>query len=155
MVKGNTQKIQLFCLLTTGLISYSALQTDAQNSCENSCGQSLAKCSCHVTCESLETCCLDYREFCLRISPQSGTLMGGADFVIVGATFNTDATIVCKFKSDILTNGYVDKERKAHCISPLLYENGRIPFELSTDNGMTFTRQGTWVSADVLNERLD
>ncbi|XP_072353268.1 sushi domain-containing protein 2 isoform X2 [Scyliorhinus torazame] len=146
MVKGNTQKIQLFCLLTTGLISYSALQTDAQNSCENSCGQSLAKCSCHVTCQSLETCCLDYREFCLRISPQSGTLMGGADFVIVGATFNTDATIVCKFKSDILTNGYVDKERKAHCISPLLYENGRIPFELSTDNGMTFTRQGTWVS---------
>ncbi|XP_078410130.1 sushi domain-containing protein 2 isoform X1 [Cetorhinus maximus] len=146
MVKGKKQKIQLFCLLVIGLISYSALQADAQNSCENNCGQKLANCSCYVTCKSLETCCPDYREFCLRISPQSGTLMGGADFVIVDATFNAEDKIVCKFKANILTNGYVDKERKAHCISPLLYENGRIPFQLSTDNGATFNRHGTWVS---------
>ncbi|XP_067861780.1 sushi domain-containing protein 2 [Heptranchias perlo] len=146
MVKGKRQKIQLCCFLVIGLISYSAHQADAQNSCENSCGQNLAKCSCHVTCESLGECCPDYREFCLQVSPQSGTLMGGADFVIISATFNPKDRIVCRFKSNILTEGYVDKERRAHCISPLLYENGRIPFELSTDNGATFSRRGTWVS---------
>ncbi|XP_078083099.1 sushi domain-containing protein 2 isoform X2 [Mustelus asterias] len=146
MLRGKKQKIQLFSLLVIELISYSALQADAQNSCENSCGQKLVNCSCHVTCKSLETCCPDYREFCLRISPQSGTLMGGEDFVILDATFKIEDTIICKFKSDILTNGYVDKDRRAHCISPLLYENGRVPFQLSTDNGMTYSRLGTWVS---------
>ncbi|GCC36735.1 hypothetical protein chiPu_0015233 [Chiloscyllium punctatum] len=146
MIKGKEQNFQLFCSLVIGLISYSTLQADAQNSCQNSCGQRLADCSCHVTCKSLRTCCPDYSDFCLRVSPQSGTLMGGEDFVIVNATFNAQDKIICKFKSDICTNGYVDAEHRAHCISPLLYENGRIQFELSTDNGMTFNRRGTWVS---------
>uniref|UniRef100_UPI00398E6F94 sushi domain-containing protein 2 isoform X1 n=2 Tax=Pristiophorus japonicus TaxID=55135 RepID=UPI00398E6F94 len=146
MVKGKRQKIQHFCFLMFGIISCSALQADAQNLCENNCGQNLANCSCHVTCESLERCCSDYWKFCLRVSPQSGTLMGGADFVIINATFNAEDKIVCKFKLDIITNGYVDNEGSAHCISPLLYENGRVPFELSTDNGKTFNHRGTWVS---------
>ncbi|XP_067911298.1 sushi domain-containing protein 2 [Heterodontus francisci] len=146
MVKCKRQKIQLVCLLVIGLTSNLVLQADAQASCENSCGENLAKCSCHVTCESLETCCPDYSEFCLRVSPQSGTLMGGADFVIINTTFNAEDRIVCKFKSELLTKGYVDNERRAHCISPLLYENGRVPFELSTDDGATFNRRGKWVS---------
>uniref|UniRef100_A0A4W3HPH9 Sushi domain containing 2 n=1 Tax=Callorhinchus milii TaxID=7868 RepID=A0A4W3HPH9_CALMI len=119
---------------------------DAQNSCENNCGQRLTTCSCHVTCEPLGNCCQDYRDYCLQISPQSGTLMGGTDFFTVNATFKPTDKIVCRFKSEIDIEGYVDGERKAHCISPLLFENGRVPFELSTDGGQTFSRRGTWVS---------
>ncbi|XP_051888087.1 sushi domain-containing protein 2 [Pristis pectinata] len=146
MVKGEGQKTQLFCLLVTGLISYSTVQTDALNSCAASCGNKLSQCSCHVTCEPLGTCCADYWNFCLRISPQSGTLMGGEDFVIVNNTFNIKDQIICRFKKSIVTKGYVDDDKMAHCISPLLYENGRIPFELSTDNGKSYSHQGTWVS---------
>ncbi|XP_062890494.1 sushi domain-containing protein 2 [Mobula hypostoma] len=145
MIKGKRQKAQLFCLFVSGLISYFTVQTDAQDSCASHCGSKLPQCSCHVTCEPLGTCCTNYWNFCLRISPQSGTLMGGKDFVIVNNTFRPEDQIVCRFKKSIVTKGYIENNM-AHCISPLLYENGRIPFELSVDNGKNYSHQGTWVS---------
>ncbi|XP_069789027.1 sushi domain-containing protein 2 isoform X2 [Narcine bancroftii] len=147
MVKDKKLKTKLFCLLVIGLISCSTVPTDGQSSCAGKCGYQVSQCSCQVTCEPLGECCTDYWNFCLRISPQSGTLMGGEDFVIVNNTFEAGRDhIVCRFKKSIVTQGYVDDKKVAHCISPLLYENGRIPFELSTDNGTSYNHQGTWVS---------
>ncbi|CAI9588400.1 unnamed protein product, partial [Staurois parvus] len=47
---------------------------------------------------------------------------------------------------EIHVNGYVDETGKAHCVSPLLYETGRILFEMSVDGGKTYPHSGTWLS---------
>ncbi|KAM5193400.1 sushi domain-containing protein 2 isoform 2-T2 [Mantella aurantiaca] len=118
----------------------------AANSCSMQCGQFLAQCSCHVTCENLGNCCSDYRTYCIHIAPESGLLMGGRDFVILGVTFNAISVVKCRFNKEIHVNGYVDEKGKAHCVSPLLYETGRIPFEMSVDGGKTYPHSGTWLS---------
>uniref|UniRef100_A0A3B3QP37 Sushi domain containing 2 n=1 Tax=Paramormyrops kingsleyae TaxID=1676925 RepID=A0A3B3QP37_9TELE len=127
-------------LLVTSLCTVTAL------TCEGQCGQQLQACSCHATCSSLGTCCTDYRQFCLVVSPYSGTMFGGTDFVVLNATFPLDSTVICRFNGDVYTAGYVDVEGRAHCISPLLYETGFVPFEISMDDGVTFNRTGMWLS---------
>ncbi|MBN3298887.1 SUSD2 protein, partial [Amia calva] len=121
--------------------------------CENHCGKKAENCSCQFTCESLTDCCPDYRQFCLEISPYSGTLLGGTDFSILQTVFELSSTLRCRFNGDIVTDGYVDIERKGHCISPLLYESGWIPFEVSTDGGQTYNRKGEWLA--VHHSKLD
>ncbi|XP_018413992.1 PREDICTED: sushi domain-containing protein 2 [Nanorana parkeri] len=128
----------------SGAPAQCSLGTD--NSCSMQCGQRLGQCSCHVTCENLGNCCTDYRTYCVRIAPESGLLMGGIDFVILGVAFNKNAVVKCRFDKEITVNGYVDEEGKAHCVSPLLYETGRIPFEMSVDGGETYPHSGTWLS---------
>lgn len=134
------------CILLLALVVSAIHLIGAEPLCANNCGQQLANCSCRVTCESLKDCCLDYRNYCLMISPHSGTLMGGTSFMILNRTFEVGSQVVCRFNSEIDTKGYVDENGHAHCISPLLYESGRIPFQLSLDNGQTFLRSGTWLS---------
>ncbi|XP_072736384.1 sushi domain-containing protein 2 [Ciconia boyciana] len=129
------------------LFTFAALwNAGAQDSCAHRCGELLGTCSCQVTCQSLRICCPDYKEFCLQISPYSGSLMGGKDFLIENTALNASSVLTCRFKQTIKTSGYVAKDGKAHCISPLLYETGFIPFEVSTDDGMTFPYSGTWLS---------
>ncbi|NXY74058.1 SUSD2 protein, partial [Glareola pratincola] len=118
----------------------------AQDSCAHQCGEQLGTCSCQATCQSLRTCCPDYTEFCLQISPYSGSLMGGKVFLIENTTFNDSSRIMCRFKPEIQTKGYLAQDGRAHCISPLLYETGFIPFDVSTDGGVTFPYSGTWLS---------
>ncbi|XP_041816334.1 sushi domain-containing protein 2-like [Chelmon rostratus] len=113
--------------------------------CEGKCGQKLASCSCHPTCASLNACCSDYKEYCVEIVPYSGSILGGTDFVVLDAIFNNSAKIVCRFNNNTDTEGYVDGTR-GHCISPLLYETGWVPVHISSDNGSTFNRVGSWLS---------
>ncbi|XP_036384721.1 sushi domain-containing protein 2-like, partial [Megalops cyprinoides] len=113
--------------------------------CKGGCGQRFETCSCHPTCGSLHTCCVDYRQFCLEVSPYSGTIFGGTDFMVLNATFDQNANLTCRFNGEIKTVGYVDGDGRGHCISPLLYETGWIPFHISTD-GETFSREGAWLS---------
>uniref|UniRef100_A0A8B9KR96 Sushi domain containing 2 n=1 Tax=Astyanax mexicanus TaxID=7994 RepID=A0A8B9KR96_ASTMX len=107
--------------------------------------EKLAGCSCHSTCESLQSCCSDINQFCLEISPHSGSLLGGTDFRILNVTFSPDSHLSCRFKSEIVTEGYVDEGGVGHCISPMLFESGWIPFEVSTD-GLNYNRVGRWLS---------
>ena len=53
-----------------------------------------------------------------------------------------------RFKESIQTLGYVDSSGHVHCVSPLLYETGHIPFTLSMDNGRSFPRSGTWLAGE-------
>lgn len=46
------------------------------------------------------------------------------------------------------TLGHVDSMGRVHCVSPLLYETGRIPFTVSMDNGRSFPRSGTWLASE-------
>ncbi|XP_053329471.1 sushi domain-containing protein 2 [Spea bombifrons] len=116
------------------------------DSCASQCGKELAECSCHVTCENLGTCCSDYRSFCVRIAPESGLVMGGRDFMVLNVTFSNSSDVKCRFNNDITRNGYIDEAGHAHCTSPLLYETGRIRFEMSVDGGKTYPHSGTWLS---------
>ncbi|XP_066459292.1 uncharacterized protein [Eleutherodactylus coqui] len=118
----------------------------SHNSCAGQCGQVLPECSCRATCEKLSNCCPDYAYSCVRISPDSGLLMGGRDFVILTTIFNTSSVVKCRFNKEIVVNGSVDVYGRAHCVSPLLYETGRIPFEVSVDGGSTYPHSGTWLS---------
>uniref|UniRef100_A0A665U098 Sushi domain containing 2 n=1 Tax=Echeneis naucrates TaxID=173247 RepID=A0A665U098_ECHNA len=112
---------------------------DILETCEGNCGNTLDLCSCHPTCKSLKNCCADYKEYCVELFPYSGTSFGGTDFVVLDTTFN---------KSSQITNtlGYVDDSSRGHCISPLLYQTGWVPLHISSDNGTTFTRVGSWLS---------
>ncbi|OWK15053.1 SUSD2 [Cervus elaphus hippelaphus] len=119
----------------------------AQGSCSQRCGDQSGPCSCHPTCFGLASCCADIRDFCLEISPYSGSMMGGKDFVVQNLNWpNPTDSVICSFKDSIQTRGHVDASGRVHCVSPLLYESGRIPFTLSMDNGRSFPRSGTWLS---------
>ncbi|XP_035986604.1 sushi domain-containing protein 2-like [Fundulus heteroclitus] len=114
--------------------------------CAENCGEKLDTCSCHPTCESLGSCCSDYKESCVNTSPYSGSILGGTDFLVLDATFNQSSYIVCRFDDRINTVGYVDKVGGGHCISPLLYETGWVSLQISSDNGTTFDKAGAWLS---------
>uniref|UniRef100_A0A8C9HTS3 Sushi domain containing 2 n=1 Tax=Piliocolobus tephrosceles TaxID=591936 RepID=A0A8C9HTS3_9PRIM len=121
---------------------------NAQDSCSMRCGALDSPCSCHPTCSGLGTCCLDFRDFCLEILPYSGSMMGGKDFVVrhFKVSSPTDTSVICRFKESIQTLGHVDSSGQVHCVSPLLYESGRVPFTVSLDNGHSFPRAGTWLA---------
>nr|XP_005334516.1 sushi domain-containing protein 2 isoform X1 [Ictidomys tridecemlineatus] len=119
----------------------------AQDSCSLRCGNQNGPCSCHPTCSGLGTCCLDFQNFCLEVSPSSGSMMGGKDFVVQHLKwFSSTDGVICRFKESIQTLGHVDSLGQVHCISPLLYESGRIPFNISMDNGRSFPYAGTWLA---------
>lgn len=73
------------------------LQQGAQDSCSHQCGELLGTCSCQVTCQSLGICCPDYKEFCLQISPYSGSLMGGKVFLIENTALNASSVLTCRW----------------------------------------------------------
>ncbi|XP_003803347.1 sushi domain-containing protein 2 isoform X1 [Otolemur garnettii] len=129
---------------------------DAQDSCSMRCGHPEGPCSCHPTCSGLGTCCSDFRDFCLEISPYSGSLMGGKDFVVQHFKwFSPTEGVICRFKESIQTLGHVDSSGQVHCVSPLLYESGRIPFTVSLDNGRSFPRSGTWLAVHPNKVSMD
>ncbi|XP_058035289.1 sushi domain-containing protein 2 isoform X2 [Ahaetulla prasina] len=118
----------------------------AQASCSSHCGDFLAACSCHATCENLGSCCPDYWNFCVKISPSSGTLLGGKDFTLLNVTFETGVPVTCRFARTTETQGYIGKDGRLHCISPLLYEIGLVSLEVSLDGGKTFPWSASWSS---------
>ncbi|XP_069070569.1 uncharacterized protein [Pleurodeles waltl] len=139
--------VVVLAALCTFLVNFPSQAFGAPESCSDLCGVKLTNCSCLVTCKGLGTCCYDYSNFCVEISPYSGTLLGGTDFTIQGPTFNTNSSVVrCRFNNETVTRGYIDDAGAAHCISPLLYETGRIPFALSVDNGATYPHTGVWLA---------
>ncbi|XP_010602217.1 sushi domain-containing protein 2 isoform X1 [Fukomys damarensis] len=120
----------------------------AQESCSLRCGDWNGTCSCHPTCLGLHSCCPDFHEFCLEISPSSGSMMGGKDFVVQHFQWlGPKVDVICRFKDSIEVLGHVDSQGRVHCVSPLLYETGRIPFTISMDSGRSFVRAGTWLAA--------
>ncbi|KAM8828870.1 sushi domain-containing protein 2 isoform 2-T2 [Spinachia spinachia] len=114
--------------------------------CEGSCGHKFESCSCRSTCTALKNCCTDYKEYCVEVLPYSGSILGGTDLIILEARFNKSSELLCRFKTNIDTAGYVDEGGRGHCISPLLYQTGWVSLHISSDNGTTFNRDGTWLS---------
>ncbi|CAL8250158.1 unnamed protein product [Boreogadus saida] len=49
-----------------------------------------------------------------------------------------------RYKGGIVIEGFVNAEGRAHCITPLLFETGWVPFDVSTD-GVNFDRSGEYL----------
>ena len=73
----------------------------AQLSCSQRCGDQSGPCSCHPTCFGLASCCVDIRDFCLEISPYSGSMMGGKDFVVRHLNWSNPGTdsVICRWEA--------------------------------------------------------
>uniref|UniRef100_A0A3Q1GMK7 Sushi domain containing 2 n=1 Tax=Acanthochromis polyacanthus TaxID=80966 RepID=A0A3Q1GMK7_9TELE len=138
--------VQLFYLPKVLHCLFCPVQNPGPGTCEEYCGGVTVLCSCHPTCESLKTCCADYKDYCVSTLPYSGTILGGTDFVVLDTTFSAISEVVCRFDNSVDTVGYVDSTRRGHCISPTLYETGWVSLHISSDNGTTFTRTGSWLS---------
>lgn len=72
-------------------------------------------------------------------------MLGGKALRILNLVLDPGGKILCRFKGDIEREGRIDAEGHAYCISPLLYETGWIPFNISTD-GINFDRSGEYLS---------
>lgn len=57
---------------------------------------------------------------------------------------------VDRFLQAVHTRGYIAADGHAHCISPLLYQIGIIPFDLSIDGGETFPWSAAWFSGNFI-----
>ncbi|KAJ7993649.1 hypothetical protein DPEC_G00256840 [Dallia pectoralis] len=133
-------------ILTLGLILLCISEINGQT-CTGHCGESFDMCSCHATCESLLSCCGDYRQACVQISPYSGSMMGGTVFSILNARFypSKHEQLTCRFSGEIETVGFTDGEGQGYCVSALLFQTGWVPFQISTD-GRTFNSSGEFLS---------
>lgn len=58
----------------------------------------------------------------------------------------------CRFSGETQRDGFIDAEGQAHCVTPLLFETGWIPFDVSTDN-ITFDRSGEYLSGKLLKHK--
>ncbi|KAL2092531.1 hypothetical protein ACEWY4_012329 [Coilia grayii] len=140
--------VNSFCLFFCAVL---LISTATGQSCQGKCGEQLDTCSCHSTCGSLGTCCPDLKQFCLDVSPHSGSMLGGTDFTLLNTALQKTDSVLCRFKASTETEGYVDEDGVGHCISPLLYQTGWIPFEVLI-NGVA-KGWGTWLS--VHHSKLD
>uniref|UniRef100_A0A8C5FVH1 Sushi domain containing 2 n=1 Tax=Gadus morhua TaxID=8049 RepID=A0A8C5FVH1_GADMO len=102
-----------------------------------------------TTCVSLQNCCADYDQFCLQPFPYSASMLGGSIFTLSNITFPPTERILCRYKGGIVIEGFVNAEGHAHCITPLLFEKGWVPFDVSTD-GVNFDRSGEYLSGKGL-----
>ena len=72
----------------------------ALGSCSQRCGERGGSCSCHPTCSGLSSCCSDFRDFCLEVSPYSGSMMGGKDFVVQHLNwFSPTDSVICRWEA--------------------------------------------------------
>ncbi|XP_035022120.2 sushi domain-containing protein 2 isoform X2 [Hippoglossus stenolepis] len=128
-----------------GVILIFSSNAAAGETCRGSCGHVQDECSCHPTCVSLLSCCSDYNQSCFQVTPHSSSMLGGRALRILGFVLPPGGRLLCRFKKEIVREGFIDAEGRAHCISPLLYETGWIPFDVSED-GISFDRSGEYLS---------
>ncbi|KAM9743348.1 sushi domain-containing protein 2 isoform 2-T2 [Menidia menidia] len=113
--------------------------------CRGGCGGVMEGCSCQPGCLTVKNCCTDYSQVCLQVSPQTSSMLGGRALKILNLLLSPDGKLVCRFKGEIEREGFIDEEGRAFCVTPLLFETGWIPFEISTD-GTNFDRSGEYLS---------
>ena len=74
-------------------------------------------------------------------------VLGGLMVEIKGPCFNkTSDLIVCRFNGNIVADGYVVDTYKAVCVTPHLRDIGRMPIEMSLDDGKTYNFSSQFTS---------
>lgn len=78
------------------------------------------------------------------VTPDYAVLWGDIAVEVTGPCFSTSSNIVCKFGAHTVAGQMVDST-KAICVAPMAAYLGRITFEVSTDDGNTYTHTGSFV----------
>ncbi|XP_038072987.1 sushi domain-containing protein 2-like [Patiria miniata] len=95
----------------------------------------------------------------LTVFPVSSSMLGGDIIRLSGPCLNESSTIVCRF-ADVEVPGQVVSNTTARCVSPLVFEVGRLPLRMSTNGGKSFNFTGifTYLSPEDVSpfvKRLD
>ncbi|XP_022088953.1 sushi domain-containing protein 2-like [Acanthaster planci] len=77
----------------------------------------------------------------LAVFPVSASMLGGDIVHISGPCLDASSNIVCRF-AGVEVPGEVISNTTARCVSPLVFEVGRLPLEMSTDGGEFFNFTG-------------
>nr|XP_054758707.1 uncharacterized protein LOC129264789 isoform X1 [Lytechinus pictus] len=84
----------------------------------------------------------------LSINPSIGSMLGGTEVIIGGACFNSTSIIKCRFDEKVIT-GIVISPTSAVCVTPTFFKTGRIPLNVSVNNGSTFDFTATFTLENV------
>ncbi|XP_038073810.1 sushi domain-containing protein 2-like isoform X2 [Patiria miniata] len=95
----------------------------------------------------------------LAVFPVSGSMLGGDIVHISGPCLDESSTIVCRF-ADAEVPGQLVSNTTARCVSPLVFEVGRLPLKMSANGGESFNFTGifTYLSPEDVTpsvKRLD
>ncbi len=82
------------------------------------------------------------------VSPGYGNMMGGKKVIVTGPCYSPSDIIECKF-GDITVPGIRIDATNAMCVTPLAGSLGRIPFSVTTDEGSTYSHNGTFVYCKI------
>ncbi|XP_063957459.1 protein mesh-like [Lytechinus pictus] len=96
----------------------------------------------------------------LSINPSIGSTLGGTEVIIGGACFNSTSIIKCRFDEKVIT-GIVISPTSAVCVTPTFFKTGRIPLNVSVNNGSTFDFTATftlgkdWIMYEIVQIKWD
>ncbi|KAM9393861.1 sushi domain-containing protein 2 [Pholidichthys leucotaenia] len=123
------------------------MNSPSGRTCRGKCGEALGSCSCRPACVSLLSCCGDYNQSCFQVAPHSTSMLGGRALRVLSLDLRpeTGTELFCRFKGEMVQQGFFDVDGQPYCISPLLFETGWIQIDLSTD-GIHFDRSGEYLS---------
>ncbi|XP_072026993.1 uncharacterized protein [Amphiura filiformis] len=86
----------------------------------------------------------------LRIDPSFGSMLGGDILTITGMCGPlTSPAIRCKFDTIIVIGNYVSMANSIRCVTPLMYQIGRIPLDISIDGGSTYPYKAFFTMVSV------
>ena len=91
--------------------------------------------------------CLNFIPGAINLDPPYGNVLGGTGVMVSGTQFliREDDGILCIFDGIEVRGVYVD-EQKALCISPLLSQTGRLPFQIIVNGSTSFSAESIFTS---------
>ncbi|XP_070567838.1 sushi domain-containing protein 2-like isoform X2 [Ptychodera flava] len=86
------------------------------------------------------------------IYPVTGTMLGGEKVTLVGHCFDQSGADMIRLKfrdKKAVTCGLTKAGNTAECITPMFYEVGRLPFNVSTDGGAKYVYDGIFTVLNI------
>ena len=83
----------------------------------------------------------------INLDPPYGNMLGGTGVMVSGTQFSVkeEDDILCIFDGVGVKGVYVD-EKKALCITPLLSQTGRLPFQILINGSTSFSGESVFTS---------
>lgn len=83
----------------------------------------------------------------IELDPPYGNMLGGTGVMVSGTQFSIkeDDDILCIFDGIEVRGVYVN-EQTALCVSPLLSQTGRVPFQILVNGSTSFSSESIFTS---------
>ena len=85
----------------------------------------------------------------LVISPIAATCLGGTLVAIAGPCFEDNSNLTCKF-GDVITQGVVASPLTSYCVTPMLYQFGRMMLQVSLDGGVSYPYDANFTLRELI-----